>query len=148
MNHTRTCKIWHSQLIKENKVNLSHHNRFQSSSKRTGRGFHVEYYALKPFTSCGGNYSNTTSLVTSPLYPNPYPDQADCTYLISQPNGTYITISFLKFDIICHDLAFVSDYIEMRDGISEDTPLMGKFCGNSTSVPRFMQTTQNNLWIR
>ena len=72
---------------------------------------------------------------------------ADCVYLISQPNGTYVNISFVSMDLICHSAAG-SDFIEMRDGNSGDSPLMGRFCGNGSNVPDFMQTTQNFLRIR
>ena len=41
-----------------------------------------------------------------------------------------------------------SDYFDLRDGIFEDSPLIGKFCGNGSKVPTFMQTTQNHLRIR
>ena len=84
--------------------------------------------------------------MTSPSYPNPYPHLADCVYLIIQPIGTYINVSFISMDVNCH--AAGSDYIEMRDGSSEDSPLMGKVCGNISVVPAFMQTTQNFLRIR
>ena len=53
-------------------------------------------------------------------------------------------------DIICHidDGVPVGDFIEIRDGNSEDSPLMGKFCGNHGNVPAFMTTSQNHMAIR
>ena len=53
----------------------------------------------------------------------------------------------MDFDTDC-DHATGPDYIEMRDGLYDDSPLMGRFCGNGSSIPDVMQTTQNNLWIR
>ena len=101
------------------------------------------------FTACGGSYSNESGVLSSPSYPNAYPEVADCLYLISQPTGTYVNISFLTMDIDCQGLTtLTSDYIEMRDGSSHDSPLMGRFCGNGSNVPTFMQTTQNHLRIR
>ena len=113
----------------------------------------MEYHTLELFTECGGIYSNSSGILTSPSYPNPYPYMADCVYLISQPNGTYVNISFLNMDIDCQKFGnisedFKSDYIEMRDGNSEDSPLMGIFCGDSNNVPDFMITTQNHLRLR
>ena len=49
-------------------------------------------------------------------------------------------------DIDCNGLP--SDYIEMKDGDSEYSPLMGRFCGNGSNIPKSMQTTQNHLRIR
>ena len=120
--------------------------RFFSNYFASGPGFQLELNAFN--LSCGGNYNNQSGVLTSPLYPNPYPT-ADCVYLISQPNGTYNNISFLTMDINCQGLTTrTSDYIEMRDGNSEESPLMGRICGNGSNVPAFMQTTQNHMRIR
>ena len=71
-----------------------------------------------------------------------------CVYLISQPNGTFVNISFLYMDIDCQGLTtLTSDYLELRDGKTNESPLMGRFCGNGTNTPDVMQTTQNNLRI-
>lgn len=51
-------------------------------------------------------------------------------------------------DVVCKESFSTKDYIEIRDGNSEDSPLMGSFCGNGTNVPAFMQTTQNYLRLR
>lgn len=83
----------------------------------------------------------------SPSYPHQYPPGRDCTYIISQPNGTYVNISFLTMGIVCHDM-YLPDYIELRDGNSENSPLMGHFCGTKADVPEFMTTTTNYLRIR
>ena len=42
------------------------------------------------------------------------------------------------------------DYLEIRDGDSENAELLGKYCGNSEmlSLPISMQTSQEYLWIR
>ena len=106
-------------------------------------GFRIEYNAYG-FT-CGGTFNNQSGILSSPLYPNPYPT-ADCVYLISLPNGKYVNISILTVDIDCQGTP--SDYMEMRDGNTKESPLMRRFCGNGSNVPDFMQTTQNNLRIR
>ena len=114
--------------------------RFKSNHAGNGNGFEIEY---GPFNlRCGGNYSNKSGILTSPLYPDAYPT-ADCVYLISQPNGTLVNISFLTFDVNCHE-----DFLEVRDGNSEDSPLMGKYCGEKDQIPAYMQTTQHHLRIR
>ena len=95
---------------------------------------------------CGGNYTDASAFIVSPSYPHPYPRLMDCIYLITQPNGTYVNISFFIMDINCN--AAGSDYIELRDGNTQDSHLMAKFCGNGSNVPALMQTTQHNLRIR
>ena len=111
-----------------------------------GNGFQIEFNTLELFTECGGIYSNSSSILTSPSHPNPYPQLADCVYLISQPDRTFINISFLFIDIDCQGTQ--TDFIEMRDGKFEDSPLMTRFCGNDSILLSFIQTTQNHLRIR
>ena len=41
-----------------------------------------------------------------------------------------------------------TDYLEMRDGASAESPVMMRHCGNGAKIPSTMQTTQNFLWIR
>ena len=96
---------------------------------------------------CGGIH-NSSGHLQSPMYPDAYPPAADCTYLISQPEGAYVNISVLFMDIVCQEIFKTSDFIEMRDGKFKDSPLMGRFCGNGSDVPAFLQTTQNHLTIR
>ena len=77
----------------------------------------------------------------------PYHPAEDCIYLINQPDDTYINIFFVEMDIACGEIFYSpSDYIELRDGNSGDSPLMGTFCGNA--IPSPMQTTNNHMWIR
>ena len=57
-----------------------------------------------------------------------------------------MNFSFISKDI--NSNAAGSDYIEIRDGSSEDSPLIWKVSGNDNDIPAFMQTTQNFLRIR
>ena len=105
---------------------------------------------LESFTSSGGNYSDASGVISSPSYPNAYLEMTNLVYLISQPNGTYVNISFLAMDINCQEQTsegVVHDFIELRDGNSEESPVMLRLCGNGSNVPDFMQTTQNHLRI-
>ena len=136
------------------------YSRFKSSSHEPRAGFQIKYQSLDLFTTCGGTYSKENGVLTSPSHPNAYPDLANCVYLISQPNGKYINISFVTMDISCKGLIkdsgkyerirMTSDYIELRDGNSENSSLLGRgqFCGNGSNLPNFIQTTQNQLRIR
>ena len=97
---------------------------------------------------CRQNFSNDSGLITSPLYPNQYPDNVECVYVISQKIGTFVNVTFINLDIVCQGTGTTSDYLEMRDGYSEESPFMGRYCGNGTNVPTFLQSTQNFLRIR
>ena len=118
--------------------------RFKSNHAGNGNGFEIEYKAFN-FT-CGGNYSNQSGVINSPLYPNPYPT-ADCVYLISQPTGRYFNISFLTMDIDCQETNSEPDFLEIQDGELENSPVK-ELCGSESNVPAFVTTTQNHMRIR
>ena len=98
--------------------------------------------------ACDETYQNDSGFIASPSYPNSYPPARDCIYLINQSNGTFIDVQFVDIDVVCREIFSTSDYIEIRDGNSEHSPLMGKFCGNQSSLPPSMQTTSNYMRIR
>ena len=119
---------------------------------------------INRFDKCGGYFSTRNGTITSPSYPGNYPSNADCIYTIAQPTGTVIMLNFLSMDIESHDCDYdyydycdpcsydyigtpSGDYLEIRDGPSSDSPLLGeKLCGNE--IPSSIQSSQNKLWIR
>ena len=118
--------------------------------------------------ACGGNFTTPQGIFTSPSYPEKYADNADCIYTIYQPTGTVILLNILSMDIDYesgyyddyssddydyHQYGGVTcmyDYLEIRDGASEQSPLIDGYCGDETvlSLPIDIQTTQNNVWMR
>ena len=93
--------------------------------------------------ACGGKFNTSSGLLTSPSYPDKYPDYAYCYYTISQPMGTYITLEAVFFDLYCGKSCL--DSLEIRDGNSENSPLMGKFYATDLTAP--IQSSQNHMWI-
>ena len=98
-----------------------------------------------PPATCGGSYSSLSGAIESPSYPASYPENADCIYTISLPIGTIIGLSAETFNIE-HSSDCSYDSLDIRDGGSEDSPTLGKFCG--TDLPSSIQSTQNNMLIR
>ena len=98
--------------------------------------------------ACGGYFTAPNGLLTSPSYPDEYPGKSDCIYTISQPTGTFLNLQIRMFDLYAFDCgnAFDDDYLEIRDGSSELSSLMGKFCGSI--FPASLQTTQNQVWMK
>lgn len=67
------------------------------------------------FSVCGGTFTDSKGIIESPFYPNPYPHNKICTYLIAQPVGKAIRLSFLDMDI--EGLSYpkcIYDYLEVR----------------------------------
>ena len=95
--------------------------------------------------TCGGNFSSMNGIFTSPAFPNKYPDNADCIYTISLDRGSTILLNFIIMDLESHS-SCGRDYLEIRDGPSEDSPLLYKICGSE--LPAFLQSSQNHMWIK
>ena len=123
-------------------------DRFFSNSFASGAGFHLRYEAIhgQPQTTyrigaCGGNFTHPNGILTSPLFPENYPYDADCIYLISVPLGNVIQIDFLSLDIDNQEYEYSGacsvDYLEIRDGPIESSPFLGRLCGSDGQVTFF-----------
>ena len=123
--------------------------RFKSDYFYNGVGFKIKYQAHRPLThgACGGFFESPSGVFMSPSYPNVYPDNSDCVYRISQQYGTFINLTVEIFDIEDDDWDDCSyDSLEIRDGATEESPMIGKFCG--TNIPSSLLSTGNSMWIR
>ena len=102
------------------------------------------------FDECGGYFSTAEGSITSPTYPSKqeYPINARCTYAISQPTDHVIRLSFMRVDLEATGGACGAccDYLEIRDGPSEDAALLHKLCGSE--IPDPIQSTGNHLRMR
>ena len=96
---------------------------------------------------CGGNLTTEKGILTSPSFPYNYPEDQSCIYTISVSTERFINITFSTLDIKCNE-DVGSDFIEIRDGSMENSPLMIKDCNDGNSIPTKMQSTQNFLWIK
>ncbi|XP_047482510.1 LOW QUALITY PROTEIN: cubilin-like [Penaeus chinensis] len=118
---------------------------FHADHSVTGRGFSANYRV-----SCGGEYSGSTGLLRSPYHPQSYPHNRECVYVISQPVGKAIKLNFTDFDI--EGPLFWGgcrwDYVEIRDGRRETSPLFGRYCGPETHRPDPIISTHNYMWIK
>ena len=133
--------------------------RLFSNYFASGHGFQLKHestnvtpqmiYRMGELGECGGTFTTLLSGdITSPSYPDYYPHNTDCIYTISQPNGTVIMLNLLSMDIENHSTcaSCASDYLEIRDGPSDDSTLVGKLCGSVIPAP--IQSTQNQMWMK
>ena len=106
---------------------------------------------LKIFSlGCGGNLSDPKGVLSSPFFPNPYPNNFECIYKVTQAIGTYVSLTIIYMDIDCENYDTYYDFLEIRNGDSESSPSMGKYCSNRKHLenPVLLQSASNNLWIR
>ena len=51
----------------------------------------------------------------------------------------------MDIDIDCQEIGTLSDYLEMRNGMSEESPIMGIICGNGSSLPTSIQVQESGI---
>nr|XP_054599807.1 dorsal-ventral patterning tolloid-like protein 1 [Nothobranchius furzeri] len=96
---------------------------FRSSSNWVGKGFAAVYEAI-----CGGDITKDSGQIQSPNYPDDYRPSKECVWRIAVSEGYNVGLSFQAFEIERHD-SCAYDYLEVRDGPLETSPLIGRFCG-------------------
>ena len=63
----------------------------------------------KPFSECGGNFSNLTGSIITPSYPGYYASDTECSWTITAPSADYyILLVFEYLDLGYNDNVTVS----------------------------------------
>ncbi|NXX63710.1 TLL2 protein, partial [Scopus umbretta] len=94
---------------------------------------------------CGGEIHKDAGQIQSPNYPDDYRPSKECIWKITVSEGFHIGITFQAFEIEWHD-ACSYDYLEIRDGLTEYSPLIGHFCGYEK--PEDIKSSSNKVWMK
>ncbi|NXG41986.1 CUBN protein, partial [Psilopogon haemacephalus] len=119
--------------------------QFHSDDLVTDKGFHILYTTSPADPSCGGNHTGSEGVITSPFWPNPYINNRQCIYIISQPQDERVHLNFTHMELENHS-GCSSSYIEVRDGDSEMSPLIDRLCHSTLKSP--VTSTSNSVWIK
>ncbi|XP_061441668.1 cubilin [Rhineura floridana] len=118
---------------------------FVTNRNIVSEGFLVNYASLNASAVCSHEYTEASGVLTSPNYPNRYPNRMTCIYRIHVGNNKQIALHFTNFSLEA-GATCSSDYVELRDGGYETSPLLGKYCGSS--LPPVTISQSNKLWIK
>ncbi|XP_028390645.1 tolloid-like protein 1 [Dendronephthya gigantea] len=91
--------------------------------------------------SCGKHHLYSPGTLKSPGYPNFYPNNMDCEWLISDTKGKPILLKFLNFSL--EDCEY--DYLDVYDGDSAVASKLGRFCLDR--IPRILISSGSNIFI-
>ena len=94
---------------------------------------------------CGGHLSGDSGSFTSPEYPDKYPSDKKCVWIISVSRGKTIELSFEDFQTE-NDGSCKYDYVEVRNGLRIQDPLVGKYCGTA-NIP-LIRSSGSSLFIK
>lgn len=96
---------------------------------------------------CGGTVRGPEGNITSINYPLGYPINTECIWDVRFPWGTQIKINFLDLDTNDHQGSdgCDRDYVIIRNGRHESSPVLGKYCG--TYFPSTITSMSNGLYV-
>ncbi|XP_069083227.1 embryonic protein UVS.2-like isoform X1 [Pleurodeles waltl] len=83
---------------------------------------------------CGATYTSNSGIVSTPGYPENYPDSTDCTWTIIAPVGFKIIVTIRYFHVENNPIC-AYDYLMIYNGGSLTSSVFGKFCGNNQIPP-------------
>lgn len=116
---------------------------FRSDSSVRLGGFSVSYTFIDDKSHCVRVYTKTHGFIYSPGWPNKYETNKDCSWTISVPVGQQIRLNMSQFDLErpIRNSCTRGDYVEIRNGLSNFSPLIGQFCGSFNS--KIVKSTSN-----
>ncbi|XP_061150373.1 neuropilin-1a-like isoform X1 [Syngnathus typhle] len=111
--------------------------KFVSDYETHGAGFSVRYEVFKTGQECSRNFTAPTGLIRTPGYPDKYPNNLECTFMIFAPKMSEILVEFDSFDMepdttpppgaVCR-----YDWLEIWDGYPAVGPHIGRYCGQTS----------------
>ncbi|CAJ0566031.1 unnamed protein product, partial [Mesorhabditis spiculigera] len=93
---------------------------------------------------CFFELNDPSGEITSPNHPNEYPKGENCTWHVLTTPGHRISLDFETFELEEHSLC-TYDKLEVFDGASSSSSLLGLFCGGS--VPPTTVSSSNQLFV-
>ncbi|XP_059152837.1 tolloid-like protein 1 isoform X2 [Physella acuta] len=109
-----------------------------------GQGFSASYEGWS-LAICGGEITKEEGFLTSPNYPDAYRAEKVCIWKITVAPEFTVALQFQEFEIENHDDC-VYDYLEIRDGPTEVSPLIGNFCGYK--IPEDIKSTGRHMYVK
>ncbi|XP_060920261.1 neuropilin and tolloid-like protein 1 isoform X2 [Labrus mixtus] len=102
---------------------------------------------VKPAGQCGTWVKESEGgLFTSPNYPNKYPPDTECVYILEAPPRQCIDLHFEENYSIESSWECKFDNIEVRDGPFGFSPMLGRYCGQQS--PPDIRSSGRYLWIK
>ncbi|KAG7463989.1 hypothetical protein MATL_G00182460 [Megalops atlanticus] len=123
--------------------------KFVSDYAHQGAGFSLRYEVFKTGSDfCSRNFTSPSGVIESPGFPDKYPHNLDCTFIIIVPPRMDVTLTFLTFDLENDPLLVGEgdckyDWLEVWDGLPQVGPLIGRYCG--TKIPPEIQSSTGLL---
>ncbi|KAL8573049.1 hypothetical protein ACOMHN_010479 [Nucella lapillus] len=113
--------------------------KYHADSSVNGRGFSATYNI-----NCRNRLTAHSGVIESINYPDTYPNNQNCSWLIAATAGNTVNISFETFPLESGS-GCPHDYLEILDGESPSSPSLGKFCDDNVPTP--VTSTSNRVRV-
>ncbi|NXX00933.1 CDCP2 protein, partial [Larus smithsonianus] len=101
---------------------------------------HHPHHPCLSADACGGQLTGLSGEITSPRYPESYPNDAECRWSIGGTgSGGPLTLVFADFQVEGGE-GCGFDYVALFDGPTAAAPRLGRYCG-SARPPRTVSST-------
>eukprot|EP00794_Sanderia_malayensis_P003248 gene3248-3729_t len=119
--------------------------RFKTdASVQIGSGFSL-YYFTQVSATCGGSLTSDSGSIASPSWPQAYNKAATCVWVVSMPSTERVSYEIGQL-VITGFASACNSYLELHNGPSDSSPIIGKYCSNAV-LPKDV-TTGNQLYIK
>lgn len=75
---------------------------------------HAAVTCLFSLLGCGGTFTASSGIISSPSYPFSYPNNQDCRYILTAQTGSRVSITFSRFSTQAGVTGCNTDYIQVR----------------------------------
>lgn len=108
--------------------------------------FSAEWTTAEVERECGGNHTELAGVLTSPSYPQYCSGSIQCEWRITVPSQYSLSLAATEFHIHIHpyDLRCDSGKVEVRDGDTQSSLLLGDYCERETLK---LRTSRNMLYV-
>lgn len=117
--------------------------KFVSDFSDGGQGFELSYRFVDR-NVCGGKLHASTGMLDSPGYPLPYAGDLDCVWTVNVPAGEQIELQVEMFQLRASPNCS-GDWLEVHNGGSNESALVGRFCGDT--IPRRIPSYSHQLYL-
>uniref|UniRef100_A0A0B7BPM5 CUB domain-containing protein n=1 Tax=Arion vulgaris TaxID=1028688 RepID=A0A0B7BPM5_9EUPU len=114
---------------------------FLSDASIANEGFRLEWIV----DGCGGNIYGSSGVITSPNYPNHYPSQRECQWLITVDTGNMIEMTITNFDLESSSNCYW-DALEVYAGSDKQGSQIAQLCHRQVSA-QTLHTTGSTAFI-
>ncbi|XP_027625924.1 deleted in malignant brain tumors 1 protein isoform X17 [Tupaia chinensis] len=116
----------------------------QTHSTTPGWWYPTSTTTSRPSLNCGGFLFNASGTFSSPSYPGYYPNNAYCVWEIEVSSGYRINLGFRNLQLEVNSRCSF-DYVEIFDGPSSSSNLMGKICNDTRQI---FTSSYNRMTVR